>query len=429
MVGKNSKPLFIRKANQLVTLKGSSDAPLTREKMNELSIIEEGSVWVEDGKIAAVGPDEELIEKYGEKLEEAHVVDATGRLVTPGLVDPHTHLVFAGSRENEFNMRLNGASYMEIMNAGGGIHSTTRSTREASPEVLYKESFGRLDKFLLHGVTAMEAKSGYGLDLENELKQLYTAKELNNDHPIDIVLTFMGAHAIPMNFKENPDEFVDLVVSEMIPKVAELGLAEFNDVFCEKGVFTPEQSEKILEAGKKFGLLPKIHADEIEPYKGAEVAAKVGAVSADHLLKVSDAGMEAMAEAGVVGVLLPGTAFFLMAEFANGRKMIDAGVPVALSTDRNPGSSPTESLPLIMQLGCLNMGMTPAEVLTAATINAAHAIKRGNEIGSIEVGKKGDFVIWDAPNYSYIQYHYGVNLIGSVIKDGKVVVESGRIVR
>lgn len=429
MAGKQSTPLFIRNAKQLITLKGSSETPLTKEKMNELYSINGGSVWVENGRIAAVGPDQDMIKLYGERLAEAEVIDATGKLVTPGLVDPHTHLVFAGSRENEFEMRLNGASYMEIMNAGGGIHSTTRSTQAANSEVLYEESFARLDRFLLHGVTTIEAKSGYGLDLENELKQLYVAQELNQNHPVDIVSTFMGAHAIPMEYKERPDDFVDIVVDEMIPKVAELRLAEFNDVFCEKGVFTPEQSERILEAGKKYGLLPKIHADEIEPYEGAEVAAKVGAVSADHLLKVSDKGMEEMAAAGVVGVLLPGTAFFLMAEFANGRKMIDRGVPVALSTDRNPGSSPTESLPLIMQLGCLNMGMTPAEVMTASTINAAHAIKRGSEIGSIEEGKRGDFVIWDAPNYAYIQYHYGVNLVNTVVKDGRIVVEAGKIVR
>ncbi|MCD8511211.1 MAG: imidazolonepropionase [Bacillus sp. (in: Bacteria)] len=428
MVENRNTILFIRNAKQLITLNGSSEAPLTKEKMNDLHVVEGGSVWVEDGKIISVGPDQELMKIYGDRLNESEVIDATGKLVTPGLVDPHTHLVFAGSRENEFEMRLNGASYMEIMNAGGGIHSTTRSTQAASSEMLYEESLARLDKFLLHGVTTIEGKSGYGLDLENELKQLYVAKELQENHPVDIVSTFMGAHAIPMEYKDRPDEFVDLVVNEMIPRVAQLGLAEFNDVFCEKGVFTPEQSERILEAGKTHGLLPKIHADEIEPYEGAEVAAKVGAVSADHLLKVSDKGMEEMAAAGVVGVLLPGTAFFLMAEFANGRKMIDRGVPVALSTDRNPGSSPTESLPLIMQLGCLNMGMTPAEVMTASTINAAHAIKRGHEIGSIESGKQADFVIWDAPNYAYIQYHYGVNLVNTVVKNGRVVVAEGQIV-
>ncbi|MDV2682824.1 imidazolonepropionase [Alkalihalophilus lindianensis] len=420
--------LFIRHANEVITLKGSSEKPMTKEQMEELHIVKGGSVWLEDGKIHAVGPDEELLATYQARLEEAEVIDATGQVVAPGFVDPHTHLVFAGSRENEFNMRLQGSSYMDIMNAGGGIHATTSATREADHEQLYTESKRRLDKFLVHGVTTIEAKSGYGLSLEHELKQLEVAKRLNDSHCMDIVSTFMGAHAVPGDYKENPEQFVDLVINEMIPKVAELGLAEFNDVFCEHGVFTPEQSKRILEAGRKHGLQPKIHADEIEPYGGAETAAEVGAVSADHLLKASDEGMKMMAEKGVIAVLLPGTAFFLMAESANGRKMIDAGVPVALSTDCNPGSSPTVSLPLIMNLGCLKMGMTPAEVITATTINAAHAINRGHEVGSIEVGKKADLVILDVPNYMQLQYHYGVNHTKTVIKNGEVVVDEGRLV-
>ncbi|MED1601951.1 imidazolonepropionase [Alkalihalophilus marmarensis] len=423
-----SKAIFIRNANEVITLKGGSDAPLTKEKMEELHIIKGGSVWLEDGNIQAVGTDEEILTDYQNRLDEAEVIDALGKVVAPGFVDPHTHLVFAGSRENEFNMRLEGSSYMEIMNAGGGIHATTRATREADHEQLFTESKRRLDKFLMHGVTTVEAKSGYGLSLEHEMKQLEVAKKLNNSHCIDIVSTFMGAHAVPSDYKENPDQFVDIVINEMIPKVAEAGLAEFNDVFCEHGVFTPDQSKRILEAGLKHGLKPKIHADEIEPYGGAETAAEVGAVSADHLLKASDEGMKMMADKGVIGVLLPGTAFFLMAESANGRKMIDTGVPVALSTDCNPGSSPTFSLPLIMNLGCLKMGMTPAEVITATTINAAHAINRGHEVGSIEVGKKADVVILDVPNYMQLQYHYGVNHTETVIKGGKVVVNGGRLV-
>src|SRR5690606_32263948 len=357
----NRRPLLIRHASQLVTLKGSSDAPLTGKAMEALHIIEDGSVWIEEGIIQSVGTDREIAEKYGSRLEEARVIDATGRLVTPGLVDPHTHLVYAGSRENEFEMRLKGATYMEIMNAGGGIHATTAATQKATHEQLYEESRKRLDLFLRHGVTTVEAKSGYGLTLEHELKQLEVARELNRNHPVDVVSTFMGAHAVPVAYRERPDDFVERVIREMIPEVARRKLAEFNDVFCEKGVFTPEQSRRILEAGKEWGLLPKIHADEIEPYGGAELAAEVGAVSADHLLKASDRGIRAMAEKGVVAVLLPGTAFFLMAESADGRRMIDAGVPVALSTDCNPGSSPTVSMPLIMNLGCLKMGMTPAE--------------------------------------------------------------------
>ncbi|QKG84600.1 imidazolonepropionase [Kroppenstedtia pulmonis] len=419
----NDKPLLIRHAQQLVTLKGSSQAPLRGKEMNRLTIIEDGSLWIEDGVIQYVGQDAEVLKAIGSRIDEADVIDATGHLVTPGLVDPHTHLVFAGSRENEFNMRLNGSTYMEIMNAGGGIHATTTATRNADQEQLLEESTRRLNRFLHHGVTTIEAKSGYGLSLEHELKQLEVAQKLNQQHVVDIVSTFMGAHAVPLPCREKPDDFVDEVVEVMIPEVARRRLAEFNDVFCERGVFTPEQSRRVLEAGLQHGLLPKIHADEIEPYGGAELAAAVGAVSADHLLKASDQGIQAMAEQGVIAVLLPGTAFFLMEESANGRKMIDAGVPVALSTDCNPGSSPTVSLPLIMNLGCLKMGMTPAEVLAASTINAAHAIKRGHEIGSLETGKKADVVIFDVPNYMSLQYLYGVNHVSCVIKNGQVVLQ------
>lgn len=395
--------------------------------MNQLAIIEDGSVWLEDGKIMRVGTDAQLAAEYGQRSGEALVIDASGKLVTPGLIDPHTHLVHAGSRQNEFNMRLNGATYMEIMNSGGGIHATTRATREASTEQLFTESKKRLDQFLLHGVTTVEAKSGYGMSLDVEIKQLEVAKLLDEKHPADVVSTFMGAHAVPLEYRERPDDFVDLLIREMIPEVARRQLAEFNDVFCERGVFTPEQSRRILEAGRQHGLLPKIHADEIEPYQGAELAAEIGAVSADHLLRASERGIQMMADAGVIAVLLPGTAFFLMAESANGRRMIDAGVAVALSTDCNPGSSPTVSMPLIMNLGCLKMGMTPAEVLTAATINAAHAIRRGDQIGSIEPGKQADITIFDVPDFMTLQYRYGVNHVHTVLKKGRVVVSEGSL--
>ncbi|MDR6224126.1 imidazolonepropionase [Desmospora profundinema] len=419
------RPIYIREAAELVTLAGSSERPLTGAKMGELNTIEDGSVWIEDGIIQAVDRDAVIREKYGSRLEDAREVDARGRLVTPGLVDPHTHLVFAGSREAEFDMRLKGRSYMDIMAAGGGIHATTRATQHASKEQLIEESTRRLDRFLLQGVTTLEAKSGYGLSLMHELKQLEAAQELDGQHPIDLVSTFMGAHAIPVDRREQPDRFVDEVIHEMIPEVARRKLAEFNDVFCEKGVFTPEQSRRILEAGLEHGLLPKIHADEIEPYGGAELAASLNAVSADHLLKVSDEGIAAMAEAGVIAVLLPGTAFFLMTDTADGRRLIDAGVPVALSTDCNPGSSPTVSLSLMMNLGCLRMGMTPAEVLTAVTINAAHAIRRADRIGSLEVGKQADLVIHDVADHRGLQYHFGSNHTHTVIKKGTVVVEAG----
>jgi len=423
----SEKPIFIQHANELITVKGGSEKPLTKDAMNELHIIRGGALWLEKGKIQALGTTGELMEMYSSRVSEATVVDASGKIVMPGLVDPHTHLVYAGSRENEFNMRLNGATYMEIMNNGGGIHATTSRTRSASYEELYSESMKRLDSFLKHGVTTVEAKSGYGLDWETEKKQLEVAKRLNDEHVMDIVRTFMGAHAVPGEYKENPDEFVRIIIEEMLPAVAAERLAEFNDVFCERGVFTPEQSRLILEAGKKYGLIPKIHADEIEPYEGAELAASVGAISADHLLRVSDEGIKRMAEEGVIGVLLPGTAFFLMADSAQGRKMIDAGVPVALSTDCNPGSSPTTSLPFIMNLACMKMGMTPAEAIVATTINAAHAINRAKEIGSLEVGKKADVVIMNVPNYMQLQYHYGMNHTDTVVKDGKIVVECGRL--
>jgi imidazolonepropionase len=422
----SEKSIFIENASQLITVRGHSERPATRDGMSRLSIIENGALWIEDGIIVDVGTTDELRLKYQIEIKKAQIINASGKIVLPGVVDPHTHLVYKGSREEEFNMRLNGATYMEIMNAGGGIHSTTRNTREATEDELFEEAIIRLDKFLLHGVTTLEAKSGYGLDWETEEKQLKVVKRLNKEHVLDIVSTFMGAHAIPKDFKDNPDEYVELVINEMLPRVANDQLAEFNDVFCERGVFTPEQSRKILEAGKRYGLVPKIHADEIEPYEGAELAAEVGAISADHLLRASDKGITAMAEKGVIGVLLPGTAFFLMTEAANGRKMIDLGLPVAISTDCNPGSSPTVSTPLIMNLACLHMGLTPAEVITAATINAAHAINRAQTIGSLEIGKKADVLIANVPNYMLMQYHFGINHTDTVIKNGQVVVLGGK---
>ena len=359
---------------------------------------------------------------YGDRASEADIIDATGRLVTPGLVDPHTHVVYGGSREREFEMRLEGATYMEIMNAGGGIHATTRMTREATEDELVEQSSRRLDSFLKHGVTTVEGKSGYGLDLETELKQLRAMKRLNKIHPIDLVPTFMGAHAVPQEYKGNEDEYIDSIINDMLPVVAEEKLAVFNDVFCEVGVFTPEQSERILEAGKKLGLIPKIHADEIESYGGAELAAKVGAISAEHLLKASDEGIKQMAEAGVIACLLPATALYLREEAAKGRQMVDEGVAVAISTDCNPGSSPTTSMPLVMNLACISMRLTPAEALVAATMNAACAIRMEDKVGSLEVGKQGDVVMWNISNYQELQYLFGVNHVDKVWKKGDRVV-------
>lgn len=417
--------ILIKNANEVITLKSNVQGPRTKEQMREIEVVENGSVLIEEDRIIAVGAFEQLAVDFLDLVKRADIIDATGKIVMPGLVDCHTHLVHGGTREQEFNMRLNGSTYMEIMNAGGGIHATTKRTRETSFEDLYEKTMQHLDVFLKHGVTTVEAKSGYGLDWETEKKQLEVAKKLQATHDIDVVSTFMGAHAVPRDYKGREDEFVDIVIHDMLPKVAELKLAEFNDVFCEKGVFTPEQSQRILEAGKALGLTPKIHADEIEPYKGAELAAEVGAISAEHLLVASDEGIQRMAEAGTIAVLLPGTAFFLRAPFARGRLMIDEGVPVAISTDFNPGSSPTMSLPFIMNLACMHMGMTLEEVLTATTINAAYAINRGNQIGSLEAEKQADVVILDVANYKQLQYFYGMNHTNTVIKNGRIVVRDG----
>lgn len=420
--------IHIDGAAQIATLGGAGMKPKIGREMAELGLIEDGGIVIEDGRFVFVGGSGEA-RKYVEQHsggKPVTVLSAAGKTVTPGLIDPHTHLVFAGSREFELTLRLQGAKYLDILQAGGGILSTTERTREASEEQLMAEAERRLDRFLAHGVTTVEAKSGYGLRLDDELKQLRVARRLNAVHPVELVSTFMGAHAVPPEYKGNPDAFVRTVIEEMIPAVARTGLAEYCDVFCEKGVFTVEQSREILMAGKRWGLKPKLHADELVSGGGAELAAELGAVSADHLLHASPEGIRRMALKGVIAVLLPGTAFFLMAPPADARSMIDAGVPVALSTDRNPGSSPTESLPFIMNLACLTMKMTPAEVLTACTLNAAHAIDRAADIGSIEAGKQADLVLFDAPNYQYLQYHYAVNLTDTVLKKGRIVIRDGK---
>ncbi|MEY8757614.1 imidazolonepropionase [Peribacillus frigoritolerans] len=417
-----TKPIWIKHATQLATLSSERKGPRSKEGMSELGLIEDGSIWMESGLIQAVGTTKELEKLYADRMHEAEVFDATGHLVTPGLVDPHTHVVYGGSREREFEMRLEGATYMDIMNGGGGIHATTRMTREASEEELMEQTIRRLDSFLAHGVTTVEGKSGYGMNLETELKQLRVMKKLQEEHPIDLVPTFMGAHAVPKDYKGREDEFVDHLINDMLPIVAEEKLAEFNDVFCEKGVFTPEQSERLLKAGKKYGLIPKIHADEIEPYGGAELAAKIGAISAEHLLKASEEGIQAMAKSGTIACLLPATALYLREDAAPGRRMVDEGVAVAISTDCNPGSSPTTSMPLVMNLACISMRLTPAEALTAATYNAACAINREEKIGSVEVGKQADVVLWNVENYQELQYLFGVNHVKTVWKNGVQVV-------
>lgn len=416
--------IVIKNISQLITIAGEN-RPRVGKEMSEIGLVENGVIAVAEDKIVYVGQGE--LPKEVEIDDSTLVIDGTGKTVTPGLVDPHTHLVHGGSRENELEMKLKGAKYLDILKAGGGIHSTVRATKSASFQELYNKAKKSLDKMLELGLTTVESKSGYGLDTETELKQLRVAKELNENHPVDIVSTFLGAHAIPMEYKENVEDFVDVVINEMMPKVQEENLAEFCDVFCEEGVFTVDQTRRILNEAKKYGMRPKIHADEIEPLGGAELAAEVGAISGDHLVAATEEGMRMMAENTVIADLLPGTSFNLgMGKFANARKMIEFGVPVALSTDYNPGSCPTENIQLIMTLASLRMKMTPEEVITAVTINSAASVGRENEVGSLMEGKKADIAIFDSPNLNYIIYHFGINHIDKVIKNGKLVVDSGK---
>jgi imidazolonepropionase len=399
--------LLVSNARELVTLQGPN-APRTQEKMRQLSIIDKGSVAVKDGRIVAIGK--------SLHYQAKRTIDATGKLVMPGFVDPHTHVVFAGSREFELDLKLNGLSYMEILRRGGGIFYTVEQTRKASFGDLVSQSKKRLDTMLAYGTTTCEAKTGYGLDVATELKLLKVQQSLKEAHPVDIVSTFLGAHAVPKG--QRPEQYVSMVIDEMLPRVK--GLAEFCDVFCEHGVFSVPQARKILEAGKRYGLTPKLHADEIVDTGGARLAAEVGAISADHLLMSSDAGLHAMAKKHVVGVLLPGTSLSLMQQrYAPARRIIDYGVPVALATDLNPNCW-TESMQGIIQLACLAMQMTPAEAITAATMNAACAIGREHSVGSLEPGKQADLLILDCPNHKFLPYHFGVNLVDVVIKKGRV---------
>lgn len=413
---------LLTNAGQLVTVAGNSDRPKRREELSEISVVTDGAVAARDGMIIAVGSSSDIQESV-ELEEDAVVVDAAGKVVLPGLVDPHTHVVFAGSREHELEMKIQGVPYLEILARGGGILDTVRSTRAASREELFRAGEKYLDEMLAQGTTTAEAKSGYGLTLDDELKTLEVARDLQETHPVDLVPTFLGAHAIPEEYKENPDDFVELVISEMLPAVARSGLARFCDVFCEEGVFSVEQTRRILSEAKSLGFELKIHADEMVPLGGAELAAELGATSADHLMVISDHGIEMLAASDTVAVLLPATTFCVMGErYAPARKMIEKGVAVALSSDFNPGSSPVNSLQIVMGIACRQLKMTPAEVVSAVTINAAHAIGCASSVGSIEVGKKADLVVFDAKDYRYLMYRFGTNLVDRVIKSGCIVV-------
>jgi imidazolonepropionase len=414
--GAAGRRLFIKNAAELVTCRGA--APKKGAAMNDLDIIPDGAVIVEDGVIRNVGPTTELVEQVDESY---HIIDAVGKCVMPGFIDSHTHLVFAGYRAEEFSWRLRGDTYMEIMEQGGGIANTVRFTRQAGKDELTQLAFARLDAALALGVTSVESKSGYGLDLATEIKQLEVLQDLNELHPVEIVATFMGAHAVPAEYKGRSGAYIDYIIEQMLPVVAERKLAEFCDVFCEKGVFSIDESRRLLNAAKSFNLQPKLHADEIVYLGGAELAAEVGAVSADHLLQVSDYGIDCLIKSNVVATLLPATAFSLREAYARGREMIDRGAAVALASDFNPGSCFTQSIPLLIALAVLQMRLSPAEVITALTINAAAAVGRADRIGSIEPGKQADIIILAYPSHLYLPYYVGTSIVETVIKCGDIV--------
>ncbi|MFQ5883970.1 MAG: imidazolonepropionase [Thermoplasmata archaeon] len=410
--------LVIDNASELLTLKGRNGKPRRGEGLRDIGSVQNGAVVIEDGRITKVGPREEVLSDTN--IEEAPIVDAGGKVVMPGFVDPHTHLVFAGSRERELGWKIEGASYTDIAERGGGIVSTVRATREASHEQLLQLGKQRLDVMLRHGTTSVEIKSGYGLRTEDEIKILEVTRRLSEEHQIDISPTFLGAHAVPPEFKDNTDAYVDQVLEEMLPTVADKELADFCDVFCERGFFDADQSRRILNEGKVYGLIPKLHADELNDLGGAELAAEVGAVSADHLEKASDRGVGRMRDRNVVGVLLPGTCFSTNLEYPNARHMIDLGLPVALATDFNPNCW-TKSMHFIISLACYKMRMFPSEAIVASTINAAHAIGKANEVGSLEKGKLGDVIVLNIDNHEQVPYRFAFNHIETVIKAGEIV--------
>jgi len=426
--------LVVEGAREVVTCAPAAaeraDGALRRVTDSDLGVVRGGSVLIEDGWITAVGPREEVTARAA-RLPEVARLDATDAVVVPGFVDAHTHLVFVGTREDEYAMRIAGRTYEEIARAGGGIHASVRRFRETTLDDLVSESAARLARCLEHGTTTAEVKSGYGLSLEEEVKALEAIRRLQTTQPVDLVPTFLGAHEVPLEFREDRDAYVRLLTKEMIPHVAERRLARFCDVFCEKGVFEIEESERILNEGRGAGLAPKIHADEFYPLGGAELAARVRAVSADHLLRVSDAGIAALAASDTIAVLLPGASFGLGAPFAPARRIADAGCAIALGTDLNPGSSMCESMQTIVSFACSLLRLSPAEAIVAATRNAAYAVGRGAEVGRLAPGFRGDLLLLDLPSHHALPYHYGVNHVRAVVKKGTVVIAhwSGQLAR
>lgn len=414
--------LLLQGAGQLVTCRGSSKGPKRGKTLSDPGVVRDGAIAVVKGEILAAGPRDD-VERAVAGARVARVVDAGGRVVLPGWVDPHTHAVFSSYRTDEYEARIRGEGYLEIERRGGGIMRTVREVRMMDEERLFEVSRRRLSKMLEGGTTTIEIKSGYGLDLENERKMLRVIRRLGREMPMDVVATFMGAHQKPPEVASTADH-VRAVVEVMIPAIAKEKLAEFIDVFCEEGVFGLEETEEILAAGRAHGLKLKVHADEITPMGGAELAARMGAVSAEHLTKISARGIEALAASETVAVLLPGTTFGLGSrDFAPAREMIERGAAVALATDFNPGSAPSCSMSFVVAIACSQMRMTPGEAINAATHNAACAVDREASVGSLEAGKKADFVVYDVGDYREIPSRVGVNHAVMVVKEGNVAWE------
>jgi len=404
--------LLIKNIGALVSAKGSK--ALKGAEMANIDILHDCAAAVKDGKIVFIGS-----ESAAPTCTE--VLDAKGLLVTPGLVDAHTHLVFGGWRQHEFELKLKGAAYLDILKAGGGILSTVEKTRAATENELFEKAKKISLQMAAHGTTTIEAKSGYGLNIEDELKQLSVVKRLQADMPLDFVSTFMGAHAVPGEYKGRSEDYIDFVCNELLPVVASKKLADYCDIFCETGVFDAALSEKLLLKAREYGFGLKIHADEINPVGGSELAGRLGVHTAEHLIAATDEGIDLMADSGVIACLLPATSFYLDKPFARARYMMDKNMAVAVASDFNPGSSPNFNLQFAMNLACIRYKMTPKEALSAVTINAAAAIGMAGKVGTIEIGKKADIVIWNAPDLDYLFYRYGNNQVMHTIKGGAVL--------
>jgi imidazolonepropionase len=411
--------LIVTGCGQLVTMAKATRSPRVGPELRELSIIRDGAFAVANGRIIAVGSRDHV---FATVSASAHTreLDVDGGVIIPGFVDCHTHTVFADYRLDEYEWRVAGTPYAEIAARGGGIAKSVEHVRSTTESVLLERTRRRVHSAIRHGTTTIEIKSGYGLSLEHELKQLRVVRALRDELPIEVVATFLGAHAVPVEARSDREGYVQALINDMIPVVAAEGLAEFNDVFCEVGAFSREETERILRSGQRAGLKARIHADELTDTGGAELAATVGAVSADHLKKTNDQGIDRMAQAGVFGVLLPGTSFGLPSlDFAPARKMVEAGLRLAIASDFNPGSSTSESMPMMTSIACSHMRLSPAEALSMATYNPAFVLGRENEVGSIEVGKRADFLVLDAQDYREVVNHFGVNPVARVFVCGR----------